>query len=209
MSTHSEREAISALLSGIDQPVIYDLGAFGGEDSEWMREACGNDHHLNVMVEPDPRNCEIIRTYRRGEKTILFQGAVTDYVGTIEFNEAVDPRCDGQRCGSGSIRKPTKHVELFPEIEFPTPRVVPCWSLDYLAHVFGWDIDLLWIDVQGAERDVIAGGRCALGSTRYLFLEAEQVELYEGQALRAELLAMLPNFRVIGEFDYNLLLERS
>ncbi len=54
---------------------------------------------------------------------------------------------------------------------------------------------------------MIHGGGMTLANTRYLFIEAEQVELYEGQALRDELLSLLPQFKVIGEFDYNLLLE--
>ncbi len=71
----------------------------------------------------------------------------------------------------------------------------------------GLRIDILWCDVQGAEKSLVLGGSASLSRTRYLFIEAEEVELYEGQALRKELLAMLPNFRIHSTLDYNLLLE--
>ncbi len=67
-------------------------------------------------------------------------------------------------------------------------------------------IDLLWVDIQGAERDMIAGGAKALSHTRYMFMEAETTELYEGQAMRGELLAMLPGWTLLGEFEANVLL---
>jgi FkbM family methyltransferase len=208
VSTVPEQHAIGDILRKIERPIIVDLGAFGGEDSEWMRAACEQKHALNVIVEPDHRNMEIIRQYRRGVGTLLIEAAIADYTGLIDFHEGIDYRCDGGRCGSGSIRPPKEHLELFPQIVFPETKRLLCWSLDHLMASCRIDsIDLLWVDIQGAERDMIAGGWMALAATRYLFIEAEQTELYEGQALRDELLSLLPGFKVIQELDYNLLLE--
>ena len=208
MSTEIEVDTVSQILQRIESPVIVELGAFGGEDSEWMRKACNDTHAINVMVEPDHRNCEIIRQYRRGVRTVLIEAAIADYTGMIDFYTSVDERCDGGRAGSGSIRNPAPHEKLFPEIAFREPQKVMCWSLDHLeASLRIPQIDLLWVDIQGAEREMIAGGQSALEQVRYLFIEAEETELYEGQALREELLGLLPRFEVIGNFDYNLLLR--
>ncbi len=211
VSTEAERQVISGILRARDHPVILDIGACGGDDSEWMREACNNTHLVNVIVEPDARNMEIIRKYRRGVRTVLVQAAIADYTGMIDFHVAVDNRSEGGRSGSGSIHKPTGHIKAFPEIQFPGPQAVPCWSLDHLMTSLGplstLPIDVLWVDVQGGEKNLILGGQMALCHVRYLFIEAEEVELYEGQALRKELLAMLPNFRIHSTLDYNLLLE--
>jgi FkbM family methyltransferase len=47
-------------------------------------------------------------------------------------------------------------------------------TLDSVARETQLDrIDLLWVDIQGAERDMIAGGRHALSRTRYMMIEAE------------------------------------
>jgi hypothetical protein len=63
--------------------------------------------------------------------------------------------------------------------------------------------------VQGSEREVIAGGAEALSHTHYLFMEAEMRELYEGMALKPELLEMLPGWRVLRDFGYNVLMENK
>ncbi len=175
-----------------------------------MREVCGQNHLVNVVVEPDHRNMEIIRQYRAGTRTVLIEAAIASYTGMVDFNVAIDPRSDGQRCGSGSIRSPEPHKRLFPAIRFEENTIVPCWSLDHLMLSLQIRrVDMLWVDVQGAERDVIAGGQRSLSLARYLMIEAEQTELYEGQALREELLILLPEFKVIAELDYNLLLEHQ
>lgn len=210
MSTEAEIAAVSDILAKLDSPIIIDVGACGGEDSEWMRAACGDKHSLNVMVEPDHRNVEIIRQHRRGTRTMIVEAAIADYTGMVEWYEATDTRTDGGRSGSGSIHKPTNHLHLFPEITFAPPVPKMCWSLDHLIASTGFMvIDLLWVDVQGAERELIQGASISLMFAKYLFIEAELVELYEGQAKRHELLEMLPDFRVIGEFEYNLLLEHK
>jgi FkbM family methyltransferase len=209
MSTEQEIAAVSDILRGIANPTIIDLGAYCGEDSEMMRYACKQTHEMNVMVEPDSRNVDVIRQQRRGLKTVIVQAAIASYTGMIDFHFASDETTEGRRSGSGSIKLPTVHEKEFPRIRFGQAIPVPCWSLDHLTYslgIFG-EIDFLWVDIQGAERDMIAGGQSALARTRYLFIEAETTALYEGMALKDELLGLLPGFRVVKEFEYNLLME--
>lgn len=221
MSTPEEMKAVSALLvtmvnEGV-QPVILDLGAYHGEDSEWMRAACNYRHLVNVIVEADSRNIEVIRHRFPGETPRILRceivgGAIASFTGTTTFYAGFDDRTGGIS-GSGSIRKPTEHLEVFPAITFPErmQESVACWRLDDLMdqlHLASETVDVLWADLQGAERDMIAGGERTLKNTRYIFIEAEKQAFYEGQAPRPELLAMLPDFDVIAEFDYNLLLKR-
>ena len=68
-------------------------------------------------------------------------------------------------------------------------------------------IDLLWCDIQGAENLMIAGGQKALQHTRYLVMEAGTVELYEGESLRPELISMLPGWKVLREFEDNVVMQ--
>ena len=82
-----------------------------------------------------------------------------------------------------------------------------------LDSIFGQErlkkIDLLWVDIQGAERNMIAGGQKALSHTRYVFMEAETVELYEGEALKADLIAALPGWTLLADFGSNILLRNE
>ena len=112
--------------------------------------------------------------------------------------------------GSGSILQPTGHLTHFPHIRFPTNSLVPTYSLDDLYERERIErCDLLYVDVQGAEKEMILGGQDALKRTRFLFTESEKVEFASCQALRPELLKMLDGWELIGDFDYNILLRNA
>jgi hypothetical protein len=56
---------------------------------------------------------------------------------------------------------------------------------------------------------MIAGGKNALAHTRYCFMEAETVELYRGEALKPDLIALLPGWKLTDDFGYNILLRNE
>ncbi len=210
MSTPAEVAAITGILKKIEAPVIVELGAYHGEDSAWMRQVAPN-YKLNVLVEPDSRNfSHVLRSVQGYAEVFPVMGAISNRTGRTIFYTGLNQDQPAGISASGSIRNPTAHREIFPDITFPLNlrTHVACWTLDDLIKDLHIDsVDLLWVDIQGAERDMIAGGQRTLRNTRYLFIEAEEQAFYEGQAVRPELLAMLPGWEVIGEFEYNLLLE--
>jgi 2-O-methyltransferase len=157
---------------------------------------------MHVLVEPDPRNWERIA---RGPLRRLLKCAIAKKTGWRDFWFS-----QGE-LGSGSILEPTGHLVHFPHIQFTqSPSPLPCYSLDDLYAICKLkEVDLLWVDIQGAEAEMIEGGANALSRTHYLFMEAEEVEFYAGQKLRPQLLEMLPDWKVIETLDYNLLLENT
>jgi len=208
MPSPQEQAAITRLLRQIPSPTILELGACGGEETPWLRAACRDPQHLHhVLVEPDPRNVQKILDAEPTSRTRrLIVGAVSDTneMQTFFFATNLKDRSNA----SGSLRKPTGHLEHIPEVQFTHVGAVQCYTLDTIfEREWLTRIDLLYTDLQGSERDMIAGGQVALSHTRYLFMEVERVELYEGEALRDELLAMLPGWRLLEEFDFNVLLE--
>ena len=209
MATIPEMKAIVPILEACEAPVIFDLGAHEGFDSEWMVRACKTPPDL-VMVEPDEahfrRLAEIV-TSLPTRTHALYQAAISDHRGNCDFYACSTP--EGR--GSGSIRRPTGHV-VRNGIKYDfEKREVPCLTLDYIfSFIAAKRIDMLWVDIQAAERDMIAGGQEALKHTRYMFIEAENgAEMYEGQLMRDQLFALLPGWRVIGDFDYNYLLQND
>lgn len=196
------------LLQSIPSPVVVELGAANGRDSEWLYNATGG-RGFYLAVEPDPRNVELFWKRHRGKRNLALEPiAISAADGESDLW-----LCDNdlnQELGSSSIRKPTRHLELFPWCRFDQVIKIPTISLDslcsnyHLAHV-----DLLWVDVQGAEGDMIRGGQHALSITDWMFLEAETEAFYDGQSLRPELLSMLPDWELIQEFEWNLLLKRK
>jgi len=206
MASEVEKSAVARVLRTITSPCVVELGARTGEDEPWIRGVCHEDP-CYLMVEPDLPNAQLILDHPRGidRNRRLILGAVAEYDGDARFHLSHNP--DGSRT-SGSIRKPTGHMKYYPETSFDGQNVVPCWTLDTIFQK-EWlsRIDLLWVDIQGAERDMIAGGQGALQRTRYLFIEVESSELYQGQALREDLFAMLPGWRIIEDLGQNVLLN--
>ena len=213
MADPKEQAAIRRAMSGIDSPCIVELGAHTGEDETWLREACidaysgpGAVHY--VMVEPDPRNCQFILDRQPTSRVRrLIIGAVANQDGEALFHMSDNERTGDH--GSGSLLEPTGHKTGMPWIKFDRSTWVPTYSLDSLFDR-EWlsKIDLLWTDLQGSEKAMLAGGKEALRHTRYLFMEVENVELYAGQALKPELIELAAGhgFEVVEEFEYNILL---
>jgi FkbM family methyltransferase len=206
VASESEIARIREIVWPVRSPTVVELGAREGEDEEWIRASFREDVHY-VMVEADIRNCQVILDKGVHRTRRLIVGAVADHDGNIEFYGSVD---NGKARGSGSIRQPTKHLIAFPEIRFPPElhTFIPCYTLNTIFDA-EWltKIDLLWVDIQGAERDMVRSGGKALAHTRYLFIETEEQELYEGMATKPELLQMLPEWELIEDFGCNCLLR--
>ena len=208
MPSDEERLAVSALVHSLPSPCIVELGAHTGEDEEWLRGASAMPDHVHyVMVEPDPRNCQCILERGPIHRTRrLIIGAVADSSGFRQFHFSVN-RANGSRT-SGSLRRPSGHLQHFPEIEFPMVGTVQTYTLDEIfEREWLTKIDLLWVDIQGAENLMIAGGPVALSHTRYLFMEVEKVELYQGEGLRDDLVNLLPGWEVLQEWEFNILMR--
>jgi FkbM family methyltransferase len=209
MATAEEKQAVCDIMAQALSPCVVELGAHLGEEEPWIRAAC-RDEVRYVMVEADRENHQEILTGGISPVRRVIHGAIADHIGSIEFYGSVE---DGTGVrGSGSIRLPKLHPQLFRRIKFPEDlrQTVPCFTLDSIFDCESLSkIDLLWVDIQGAERDMIQGGAKALAHTHYLFIEVEDRELYEGMALKSELVAMLTGWSLIGDFDYNYLLRND
>jgi hypothetical protein len=97
---------------------------------------------------------------------------------------------------------------MFPGITFDRTITVQVRTLDGWCAQHGvTDIDFLWMDVQGAELDVLKGGTAALRRTRYVLTEYSTAEVYEGQARLKALLTAFRGFRVLARYPSDLLLE--
>ncbi len=204
-----------ARIVGADRPTILEIGANDGTHTLQFA-ACFRDPAIHCF-EPEPRAIRRFRRNLRGVPNVrLVEAAVGATTGTVRFH-----RSDGQRHKrwrrplpegwdySGSIRPPKRHLDVHPDVEFREPIEVPMLSIDDWALEHSVEgVDLVWMDVQGAEREVLAGMRATLPRIRFLYTEYSDVELYEGQPNLAEILAMLPDFEVMERFPGDVLLRR-
>jgi FkbM family methyltransferase len=111
---------------------------------------------------------------------------------------------------SSSLRKPKTHLHVWPWCKFEKTRKVTVRKLDSWARDAGIRyVDFIWADVQGAEGDLICGGRETLLNTKYFYTEYSNDEWYEGQPTLAKLCEMLENFSIVARFREDVLFKNK
>lgn len=209
-------------LVGDARGVILDIGANNGADTLRLLEAFPNA--TVHAFEPDPRVIEKFKANVRSERVHLHECAIgaADGTATFHMSSGMPEGIPEERMAevpqmykedwdqSGSLRAPKDVLRVWPWIKFEKQITVPVMTLDsfFRAHALT-GIDFIWADTQGAESDLILGGRLALSRTRYFFTEYGAEEYYQGQASLEQLLELLPDFRLLEKFSMDILLENQ
>lgn len=202
--------------AGRPDPLILEIGANDGGHTQWFLEIFENPKIY--CFEPDPRAAARFRRNIGARPNVaLFELAMSAHEGEITFYQSGGVRDGGQADAmpegwdlSGSIRKPKDHLIMEPGVTFDRSINVRTTSLDHWAdqHSIG-EVDFIWMDVQGAERDVVGGGRRTLARTRFLYTEYAERELYEGQYTFRQLVGALPGFEVVTRYPADVLLRNA
>jgi 2-O-methyltransferase len=204
------KEYLAQLLQKPD-PVILEIGCNDGGNTLWFLELFQNP--TIYCFEPEPRAIERFKQ-RVGERAnvTLVPIAISDRTGETTFHRSNGERPNAIKALpngydlSGSIRKPKEHLRIHPWVTFEETITVPTSTLDEWAERAGVrNVDFIWMDVQGAERDVINGAPRTLAQTSYLYTEYGPVELYEGQASLRQLQRLLPDFRLVTRYRGDVL----
>jgi len=205
-------EELPALL-GTDRPVILEIGCNdGGHTLQFLAAFPGGRIHC---FEPDARAQRRFAEQVHSDRATLVPVAIGAHDGTTTFYASQGAPSDEWSARlpegwdlSGSIRPPKTHLTLNPWCTFDAAAEVPVRRLDTWAGEHGVEhVDLIWADVQGAEGDLIRGGLATLARTRFLYTEYSNDEMYEGQITLRDLLAALPQFKVVRRFTGDVLLE--
>ena len=207
------REMLPPLV-GRPDPVILDIGCNDGGHTRWFAERF--TRATIHAFEPDPRPRERFRRAVKSKSVKLWDLALGATDGEAEFHTSSGTYMHGMGNQgthhgdwdqSGSLRKPRKHLDVYPGVKFERSIRVRTMRLDTFVREQALDrIDLIWADVQGAEADLIAGGVQALSRTRLLYTEYNEVEMYEGQLNLRGLLALLPGFELVARWPEDVLL---
>lgn len=185
-------------------PVVVEIGAADGGDTEKLAlglAATGKETRL-LAFECEVKNIPAIKA-KHIAGLELFEMAVGDICGFVPFIGS------GSWAYSGSLKEPKLHRISHAWIPFQPPVQVPCVTLDSVFDSCRLDhIDFIWMDVQGAEDLVIAGGQKALCSTRYIYSEIYEAEEYTGQIGRKEILKRLPgNWEIVADWGGDALFK--
>ena len=200
-------EQIAALINK-PNPTILEIGCNDGGDTLAFLRAM--PQAKIYCFEPDPR---AIGRFKKNmgsqlDKVKLFETAVSNQTGPITFHASGGGDLPGGWDLSGSIRRPKNHLSEHPWVKFDkTITVSTCRLDDWCAANDIKQIDFIWMDVQGAEGDVIKGASKTLQKTRFLYTEYNNKELYEGQPSLKSLLALLPSFKAVARYPEDVLLK--
>jgi FkbM family methyltransferase len=203
------QEAIAALINK-PNPTILEIGCNDGRDTLAFLRAMPQAQMY--CFEPDPR--AIARFKRQLGSSLksvrLFELAICNQTGPIDFHMSDGGDLPGGWDQSGSIRRAKNHLEEHPWVKFERTITVDACRLDDWCIQHGViEIDFIWMDVQGAEGDVIAGASRTLRKTRFLYTEYSNDELYENQISLKELRSRLPRFEVITRYPNDVLLRNT
>lgn len=190
-----------------DAATLVEIGANSGEDTLRML-----NHFSSAQIycfEPDHRAIQRWRSTVGSSRASLSEQAVGGYDGSTQFFASFGTPAENYNGElsrdwdlSGSIRRPTEHLEKHPWIGFRNPQIVTMVTLDTFFEQKGlFDspstiVSLIWMDVQGAEGDVILGAPKTLERTKFLYTEYSNDELYDGQPSLNKLCKLLPDFSI-------------
>ena len=143
--------------------VILDVGAYDCQDTIKFRQYCPNASRI-IGIEASPRNFKIAKEVCDKFGVECYNYAVCDEIGVVKFysNEKSMASCS-------MMDVDFKKADLAGP--FSKPIYVPSITLSYFCEKYGIDhIDILHLDVEGAEDKVIAG----LGNIRPKLIFAEK-----------------------------------
>lgn len=175
-----------------DKLVIFDIGCCEGEDS--IKYTILFPYSKIYSFEPLPDNYKIAcKNIKKMElKNIkLYNLALSDrneeavfYVSSGNPNNKASEKWNyGNK--SSSLLKPNQIKNIYEWLKFNKEIIVKTTTLNDIFRQEKIDhIDLIHMDVQGAELKVLAGAGEMLKKIKMIWLEVETVELYKSQPLK-------------------------
>jgi FkbM family methyltransferase len=200
-----------------EDSIIFEIGCHMGLDTVKIKQITNtNSYHC---FECDPRNVEILK--RENIDIILNEIAVYNIDGETDFYQSTgNPGVifdesilnENDWTASSSIKKPKKHLEITTWCGFTEPIRVKSIRIDTYCKQNSVDkIDFVWMDVQGAEREVFEGFGEMLENTKYIYTEYSDQELYEGGIMsKSDIIKVLgENWQILHNFGNDLLIENK
>ena len=164
---------------------IFDVGSRDLEESIYFAERYPNAKIYSF--ECNPRTISTcIERQKKYSNIFFFSEAVNNYTGTCKFyptdpEKTITPHPDGNQ-GASSLFKANGNYTL--ETYIQKEIVVPCTRLDDVIKKHNIDkIDILWMDLQGAELLALQSLGDYLDKISFICTEVEMNPIYENQCL--------------------------
>ncbi|HQV39099.1 MAG: FkbM family methyltransferase [Flavobacteriales bacterium] len=182
------------LFAGSGMQQIFDIGACSG--TEGIRYASMFPQAELHAFEPVVANHSLVLENFSQHPELRAQAhcvALSDQAGTAVLNLSSAQGEMGRHGNkSSSLLEPGRATEVFPWLEFNERITVPTRTLDdFCAEHAIAAIDLIHMDVQGAELMVLRGASSMLPHIRTVWMEVERIPLYLDQPVKQEVEAFM------------------
>ena len=198
-----------------DDAIVVECGANTGTSTKFMLKHLNSDAKV-FAFEPDPRCIEIFKKNISDDRCVLYEKAVGDFDGTINLklsNGCPDSRGKGyNHIDASTIKGVEKHQHIkHPWIDYTQSVDVPIITLDsWFKSIEGDHVDFMWIDVEGANEELIKGGMSVLSKTDWIYMECfENDPHYDGELSISEILELLPNYTLVKQYSCDSLFRRT
>jgi FkbM family methyltransferase len=188
---------------GVTPEGVLQIGANNGQEIKMFFVA---GIRYGVFIEPLPKAFQQLKS------------AVSRHPGYIAINALCASKSaqekiffvSNQAGGSSSMLKPTGHLDIHPEVGFNDELTLRTSTADEIIKNLRLEgheklvnkLDLLYIDVQGAELDVLKGTEEFLSKAKFVFVEVSHGGLYEGDTSFRSIIEFLEQHRFKLAFAY-------
>ena len=205
-----------------DTMTIFDVGTYDGKDSLEFLNVFPKSNIFSF--EADDRSIKTFKSIVKDDRINLVETALSDVDGEIEFYKSDSETrrhydFEDSWSASSSIKKPLRHLDVFPDVSFHKPVKVKSQRLDTWIENKNIDcIDIMWVDVNGGESEFLSGAcTTIMKKVKFLYIEfcgVDDKKLYENSLTHMDIKNKLKNFEELGIYNFmgnfgNILLKNK
>lgn len=185
--------------------VIFDIGSRDGLQSIEFSNTFKNSKVFAIEGNPD-NITKLKENVKDHQRISYYESIVAEYDGDITFYKidtlnTITDHPDGNP-GASSLYLANHDYPLEKYVQIPI--IEKCITLKSLAEKAGVSkIDLIWMDLQGAEIRALEGLHELINSVKYIYTEISHTEIYKNQPLFSEFEEYMnsKNFERISKID--------
>lgn len=205
---------VKEAISGVEHPVLVNIGAERGDGE--TTDFCNLASQGRVYsIEADPRSYVMLEPRMAQFPNLkTFHNAILDKNEEVTFwlsggPNPAEPSHPWTSASNLFSRERDRSGQHYPWMTYEQVTVTGK-TLDTWAAENGVDhIDFLWVDIEGATHLLIEGGRKTLANTKWFYTEAFDWSRYDGEGLKPQIIAMLPDFELVADFGNDILLKNT
>ena len=213
-------DQIKKLIGEKEELIIFEIGCADGRDTRKFLQTFGGNLKLYTF-DPEPVNIKALTVLGtlncvdelnddiiQDSRNIFHPYAMCEEDKTLTFKRSRTLGCPGEgyEVGrySGSIHDPVNQASMYTGILFDQTVESQGRSIDSFCKEKSIEhIDFIWMDTQGAEREVLEGMKESYTNIDYIYTEYYNEEMYKDQIYLNGIVEILSeNFDLLATFPF-------